>query len=225
MLCIWQDIKHSSFKHETGHWQWQTRLATSQFGSSNSSSELSVIVTRCQVPLSLAVGHQAPKEIITWNSPTQCVFSICWDELTPKKIPSAFLLTVNISIVFSWVSQKAANKENKFILSAAETWSLLFKRAEKHGNFYCVGFFWGRSWKVLVSQEVTVLYSGIIMPALNITGRQTVIFVSGVLQKVKSNAHKVSRAAVCVFCPKQTQCWYLEEDKQNISTSWGMLML
>ena len=129
VLCIWQDINHSNFKHETGHWQWQTWLATSQFSSSNSSSELSIIVTRCQVPLSPAVGLQAPKEIITRNSPIQCGFCICRDELTPKQIPSAFLLTVNISVESSWVSQKAENKENKFLRSVAETWSLLFKRA------------------------------------------------------------------------------------------------
>lgn len=151
MLCIWQDIKHFDFKHETGHWQWQTWLATSQFSSSNSSFELSVIVTRCQVPLSPAMGLQAPKEIIKWNSPILCGFCICWDKLTPKQIPSAFLLTLNISIKSSWVSQKAENKENKFLLSVAETWSLLFERAEKCSNLHCTDFFWGRSWKLLMS--------------------------------------------------------------------------
>lgn len=153
ILCalVWQDIKHSNFNDETGHWQWQTWLATSQFSSSNSSAELSVIVTRCQVPLSLAVGLQAPKEIITWNSPIWCGFCICWDKPIPKQIPSAFLLTVNISVKSSWVSQKAGNRENKFLLSVAETWSLLFKRTEKCSNLHCTSFFWGRPWKLLMS--------------------------------------------------------------------------
>lgn len=70
-----------------------------------------------------------------------------------------------------------------------------------------------------MSQGVTVLYSGIIMPTLTTNWKADSDLCLWCTAEVKNNVHKVLRDAVCVFCPKQTLCWYLEDNKQNISTS------